>query len=65
MLAGPHKSSELARWTTRKAFFGAKRAITKKKENPGVRGFLDWWWGEDSNLGRHGQQIYSLPSLTA
>ena len=24
-----------------------------------------WWWGKDSNLRRHCQQIYSLPPLTA
>ena len=24
------------------------------------RAVIDWWWGEDSNLRRHRQQIYSL-----
>ena len=28
-------------------------------------GPIPWWRGEDSNLRRHSQQIYSLPRLTA
>ncbi len=28
-------------------------------------GSIPWWRGEDSNLRRHSQQIYSLPRLTA
>ena len=28
-------------------------------------GCFSWWRGEDSNLRRHSQQIYSLPRLTA
>ena len=32
--------------------------------NPGSH-VLMWWRGEDSNLRRHSQQIYSLPRLTA
>ena len=35
------------------------RLFEGKRKAPFSRGFSEWWWDKDSNLGRHRQQIYS------
>ena len=40
-------------------------AVHRCSPAPGRGPCMDWWRGEDSNLRRLSQQIYSLPPLTA